>query len=309
MAQVADLHRTVLRQSWRRNRKIEQALQAAGIPLVPLLLVQVGNGDEAVDEAANDLMRLCGVPPDAIGRHTANDPDPVMMAAIANDTSKRVLVFKQSAGTGFDAPRAFVLASTKHVNDPDFAMQFIGRVMRVARPVRDAFARQAQIAPELNTAYVYLANAQAQAGFEAAVQATSAVQSALQGQTEKLLARQTVSGAVVYTNRPTEQNPIAFDLPLPEARPAPTVEPTPSAATPAPVVQTPLFPYSPGTSTQANFLQEAEADYPLDEVQRQPAPRSRPRASKPAPRYWPNCKNTACASIHASQVCHSYRRA
>lgn len=277
LAQVADLHRTVLRQSWRRNRKIEQALQAAGIPLVPLLLVQVGNGDEAVDEAAHDLMHLCGVPPDAIGRHTANDPDPVMMAAIANDTSKRVLVFKQSAGTGFDAPRAFVLASTKHVNDPDFAMQFIGRVMRVARPVRDAFARQAQIAPELNTAYVYLANAQAQAGFEAAVQATSAVQSALQGQTEKLLARQTVSGAVVYTNRPTEQSPIAFDLPLPEAPPASTVVPTPAAAS-APAVQAPLFQYGSGTATLAISLQEAETNYPLDEVQRQPAPRkSAPR--------------------------------
>ena len=54
-------------------------------------------------------------------------PDPVLMAAIANDTSKEVLIFKQSAGTGFDAPRAFVLASTKSVNDADFAMQFIGR--------------------------------------------------------------------------------------------------------------------------------------------------------------------------------------
>jgi superfamily II DNA or RNA helicase len=52
------------------------------------------------------------------------------MAAIANDTTKQVLIFKQSAGTGFDAPRAFVLASTKPVNDADFAMQFIGRVMR-----------------------------------------------------------------------------------------------------------------------------------------------------------------------------------
>jgi hypothetical protein len=77
------------------------------------------------------------------------------------------------------APKS-LMRSRNRVKDPDFAMQFIGRVMRVARPVRDAFARQAQIAPELNTAYVYLANAQAQAGFEAAVQATSAVQSALQ---------------------------------------------------------------------------------------------------------------------------------
>ena len=181
MAQITDLHRTVLRQSWRRNCKIEQALKAAGINLAPLLLVQVANGEKTVDEAANDLIKLCGVPPEAIGRHSSDDPDPVMMAAIANDTSKRVLIFKQSAGTGFDAPRAFVLASTKHVNDADFAMQFIGRVMRVARPVRDAFGRSRDIPADLNTAYVYLGNAQAQAGFEAAVKATSEVKSQLEG--------------------------------------------------------------------------------------------------------------------------------
>ncbi len=34
----------------------------------------------------------------------------------------------------------------------------------------------------------------------------------LEGQTERLPTRQTVSGAVVYTNRPTEQEPVAFDM-------------------------------------------------------------------------------------------------
>jgi type III restriction enzyme len=216
MAHIADLQRTVLRQSWRRNLKIKQDLAAAGITLTPLLLVQVANGDKAVDEAADDLMRICGVPPSAIGRHSSDEPDPVLMAAIANDSSKQVLIFKQSAGTGFDAPRAFVLASTKPVNDTDFAMQFIGRVMRVARPVRDKFGKPVEIPAELNTAYVYLSNAQAQAGFESAVKASTEVKNQLEGQTEKLLTRQTVSGAVVYSNRPTEQDPVAFDLSLPE---------------------------------------------------------------------------------------------
>ena len=216
MSHITDLRRTVLRQSWRRNQKIKQDLAAAGILLTPLLLVQVANGDKTVDEAAEDLMRLCGVPPDAIGRHSSDEPDPVLMAAIASDSSKQVLIFKQSAGTGFDAPRAFVLASTKPVNDADFAMQFIGRVMRVARPVRDAFGQQLEIPGDLNTAYVYLGNAQAQAGFESAVKASTEVKNQLEGQTEKLITRQTVSGAVVYTNRPTTQEPVAFDMPLPE---------------------------------------------------------------------------------------------
>lgn len=215
MAHVADLRRTVLRQSWQRNLKIKQDLAAAGISLVPLLLVQVSNGDKTVDEAADDLKRFCGVPPDAIRRHTSDDPDPVMMASIANDNRCEVLIFKQSAGTGFDAPRAFVLASTKTVNDTDFAMQFIGRIMRVTREVRDAFCKPQEIPADLDTAYVYLGNAQAQAGFEAAVKASSEVKNQLEGQTEKLMTRETLSGAVSYSNRPTEQNPIAYDLPMP----------------------------------------------------------------------------------------------
>ncbi len=133
IAHITDMRRTVLRQSWRRNLKIKQNSAAAGINLEPLLLVQVANGDKTVDEAADDLMRQCGVPADAIGRHSSDEPDPVMMAAIANNTSYEVLIFKQSAGTGFYAPRAFVLASTKPGNDADFAMQFIGRVMRMSR--------------------------------------------------------------------------------------------------------------------------------------------------------------------------------
>ncbi|MEO7623810.1 MAG: DEAD/DEAH box helicase family protein [Gallionella sp.] len=212
---VADLKSTVLRQAWKRSQRIKRQLQAAGVNLTPLLLVQVANGGKTVEEAELDLIKLCGVHPALIGKHSSDDPDPVLMAAIANDSSKEVLIFKQSAGTGFDAPRAFVLASTKSVNDADFAMQFIGRVMRVSRPIREAFPKPNPIPADLDTAYVYLADAEAQRGFEAAVQASSAVKSQLEGQTEKLLVRQTVSGAVVYTNRETPQAPLMYDLPLP----------------------------------------------------------------------------------------------
>lgn len=246
MAQVTDLRRTLLRQAWGRNQHLGQLLRQHGVDCEPLLLVQVANGDNSVDEAAHDLQELCSVPPEAIGKHWSNDPDPGMMAAIANDTSKRVLIFKQSAGTGFDAPRAFVLASTKPVNDVDFAMQFIGRVMRVAREVREKFPRPLEIPAELNTAYVYLGNQQAQAGFEAAVQATSAIKSELEGQTEKLMLRRTMAGGVVYTNRPTSDKPLSYSFGIgaaaPQAAdgaPSTTAEP-PSAGTPgggSPLVQ------------------------------------------------------------------------
>ena len=275
MAQITDLRRTVLRQSWQRNLKIKKDLAAAGINLTPLLLVQVANGENTIEEAANDLMRLCGVPPEAIGRHSSDEPDPILMAAIAHN-DMQVLIFKQSAGTGFDAPRAFVLASTKLVNDADFAMQFIGRVMRVTRSVRDAFGRHVEIPADLNTAYVYLGNAQAQAGFESAVKATAEVKSQLEGQTEKLETRQTVSGAVSYSNRPTDQEPIAFDMPEPDGSEAPLQVST-AAAVPAVEPQASLFAESP----KALGAMWDGANAVLDEVV--PAPTVTPRMRRNDP--------------------------
>lgn len=215
--EVADLKRTVLRQAWMRNQKLNSDLEASGVGVTPLLLVQVANGENTVEEAERDLINLCKVPPQAIGKHSADDPDPVLMAAIANDTRKQVLIFKQSAGTGFDAPRAFVLASLKPVNDPDFAMQFIGRVMRVAPAIRGAYSSADDIPEDFNSAYVYLANADAQRGFEQAVTLTSQVKSQLEGQTEKMTLRKTVSGATVITNKSSNQIPLTYDMKLPNA--------------------------------------------------------------------------------------------
>jgi len=253
---IADLKRTVLRQAWLRSQKLKRELQQLEIALTPLLLVQVANGDKTVEEAEQDLIALCKVHPAAIGKHSSDAPDPVLMAAIAIDASKEVLIFKQSAGTGFDAPRAFVLASTKPVNDVDFAMQFIGRVMRVSRPIRRAFPKPTLIPPELDTAYIYLANAEAQRGFETAVQSSGKVHSQLEGQTEKLIERKTVSGATVYTNRMTAQTPIAYDLPLPGTK----SEPIGSNETPD-STQKPI----PGSGTQTSWLTDLPESNPPDE--------------------------------------------
>lgn len=254
MHDVVDLKRTVLRQAWARNQQLKDALARAGIPLTPLLLVQVANGEKTVEDAERDLLELCKVPPSAIGKHSADDPDPVLMAAIANDSSKEVLIFKQSAGTGFDAPRAFVLASTKVVNDADFAMQFIGRVMRVARPIRSRFSSAEEIPPSFNTAFVYLADAEAQQGFEYAVAAASRVKSELEGQTEKLVQRQTQNGATVFTNRPTPQFPLGYDIGLSHID-------TPSLA-----IESELVGYETTTATRQPDLFSGHAPYPLDLV-------------------------------------------
>ena len=210
---LADIRKSVLKQAWQRHLAIKQLLQAQNIATVPLLLVQVENGKDTTSEAFQYLVEQCGVPNAAIGEHSADNPDPVLMASIANDIHKEVLIFKESAGTGFDAPLAFTLASMKTVIDSDFATQFVGRIMRVDRQVRSAMLQQA-LPDDLQTAFLYLANAESQAGFQRALDLQK-IQSDLQGSPEKLNAHQTKSGTLVITNRPIQQLPISPNLPLP----------------------------------------------------------------------------------------------
>ncbi|NDP63590.1 DEAD/DEAH box helicase family protein [Polaromonas sp.] len=214
MHSITDLKLTVLRRAWQRNQHIGRVLKSRGLRTVPLMLVQVANGFEAIREAFEFLTQHLGVAPNAIGMHSADEPDPAMMAAIAVNESIEVLIFKQSAGTGFDAPRAFVLASTKNVNDEDFAMQFIGRVMRVPGELQRAFPVAYTAPTELDTAYIFLANELAQAGFSEAAASTQAVMSQLAGQIEELVVRRTAHGGVSLSNHVTDQTPLAYDIGL-----------------------------------------------------------------------------------------------
>jgi type III restriction enzyme len=216
---IADLQMTVLRQSWTRNKAIGKILAEEGIALKPLLLVQVGSGANAIETARKGLIEHCGVHPSMIGEHSAEEPDHVLMTSIANDETKEVLIFKQSAGTGFNAPRAFVLASTKHVNDPDFATQFLGRIMRVHRAIRSKYARRMRIPQALDTAYIYLANSEAQRGFEQAVISAAEIKDDLEGQTEKFFTRETANGGVHISNKATDEPPLFYDNPFPESNP------------------------------------------------------------------------------------------
>ncbi|MGZ8239492.1 MAG: DEAD/DEAH box helicase, partial [Methylobacter sp.] len=165
---LADIRKSVLKQAWQRHLYIKKLLIEHNIATVPLLLVQVENGKDTTSEAFRYLVEECNVPMGVIGEHSADNPDPVLMASIANNPHKEILIFKESAGTGFDAPRAFTLASMKTVIDSDFATQFVGRIMRVDRQVRSAMLTQ-ELHADLQTAFLYLANGDTQEGFQRAL--------------------------------------------------------------------------------------------------------------------------------------------
>ncbi|PIX54858.1 MAG: DNA/RNA helicase [Zetaproteobacteria bacterium CG_4_10_14_3_um_filter_54_28] len=145
------------------HERIKQELQAAGINLMPLMLVQVATTekDDDVAQARAALMQL-GFREDAIASYTSKEPSDDLLA-VALDETKEVLIFKMAVALGFDAPRAFTLVSMRGAKDTDFGIQVVGRILRVHRRL------QGREVPELlRNGYVFLADADNQRGLTSA---------------------------------------------------------------------------------------------------------------------------------------------
>jgi len=145
------------------HERIKQELQAAGINLMPLMLVQVATTekDDDVAQARAALMQL-GFREDAIASYTSKEPSDDLLA-VALDETKEVLIFKMAVALGFDAPRAFTLVSMRGAKDTDFGIQVVGRILRVHRRL------QGMEVPELlRNGYVFLADADNQSGLTSA---------------------------------------------------------------------------------------------------------------------------------------------
>ena len=169
-ASAVDFKRVALVEAVKEHKEIQATLKKAKIEISPLLMVQADESEDGVEKAKKTLIEL-GIPDNAVRVHTADEPDPEFLR-IAEDESVEALVFKMAAATGFDAPRAFVLASLRRIRDENFGVQVIGRIMRKHR------AHQAAEKPPeyLDYGYVFLADAEAQEGLLGAAARISAVQ-------------------------------------------------------------------------------------------------------------------------------------
>jgi len=162
-----------------RHNQIKRVLQEQGISLVPLLLVQVENYQESVDRARAALIRA-GMVPDAIGVHTAQEPDK-NLRAIAYDETKEALIFKMAVATGFDAPRAWTLVSLRSSRSVSFGLQVIGRIMRVHRRIQ---IESRDSDPLLEYGHVFLSDAGTQAGLRGAAAQIKAVETEIRSVTD-----------------------------------------------------------------------------------------------------------------------------
>jgi type III restriction enzyme len=175
-ASIINFAEIALREAWSTHQRIKQALHEAGIDLTPLMLVQVGNLDQAVKEAKALLLGL-GVPEECIASYTAKEPTNDLLA-VALDERFEVLIFKVAVALGFDAPRAFVLASLRSSKETDFGIQVVGRILRVHRRLQPATLDRT-LPPGLNYGYVFLADAENQTGLASAGERINAVRDEL----------------------------------------------------------------------------------------------------------------------------------
>lgn len=174
--ELIDFGRTALADGWGMHNAIKQELRATGIGLVPLMLVQVGNNNTAVEEARTRLASL-GVPESKIAWYTADDPNDDLLA-VAIDERKEVLIFKMAVALGFDAPRAFTLVSMRGAKDTDFGIQVVGRILRVHGRLQGPTLEK-KLPELLRCGYVFLADAANQSGLVHAGEKINAIQSEL----------------------------------------------------------------------------------------------------------------------------------
>lgn len=170
--ELVDFGQAALGDGVRVHNAVKAQLVTEGIDLIPLMLVQVASTDKSVEKAKKDLMAL-GMAEDAIAVYTSNEPDDNLLA-VARDESKEALIFKMAVALGFDAPRAFTLVSMRGAQDKDFGTQIVGRILRVDWRLQNRATSEL-----LKYGYVFLADAEKQAGLSGAADRINAVRTEL----------------------------------------------------------------------------------------------------------------------------------
>lgn len=121
----------------------------------PLVLIQLPNDDQATKETGGttkqeivtEYLKRKGVKETEIAVWLSQDK--INLDDIERNTSPvSFLLFKQAAATGWDCPRAGILVMFREIKNPTFAIQTVGRILRM--PLGVHFAH-----PELNLGYLY----------------------------------------------------------------------------------------------------------------------------------------------------------
>ena len=139
------------------NKRLEfiEYYKELNLDINPLVLIQLPNDDKASAETSNTskldivkhYLKKKGVSENNIAVWLSEDK--VNLEDVErNNSSIEFLLFKQAVATGWDCPRAGVLVMFREIKKPTFAIQTVGRILRM--PTGKHFGK-----PELNLGYLY----------------------------------------------------------------------------------------------------------------------------------------------------------
>ncbi len=139
------------------NKRLEliKLYKKLGVEVNPLVLIQLPNDDQATKETGDtnkqtivlEYLKHKGIKIDEIAVWLSKEKENLEDLEKSNSPVS-FLLFKQAAATGWDCPRAGVLVMFREIKNPTFAIQTVGRILRM--PFGIHFAH-----PELNLGYLY----------------------------------------------------------------------------------------------------------------------------------------------------------
>ena len=150
-----DQDEILLELAYQKRLSLVEMYKSLGIEVNPLVLIQLPNDDQASKDTTTvnkqgivlNFLKEKGVLEDEIAIWLSEDK--VNLEYIDdNNSSISFLLFKQAAATGWDCPRAGILVMFREIKNPTFAIQTVGRILRM--PFGSHFPL-----PELNLGYLY----------------------------------------------------------------------------------------------------------------------------------------------------------
>lgn len=150
-----DQDEILLELAYQKREDLITLYKSINIEVNPLVMVQLPNDDQANKDTTStnkqtivlDYLKKKGVQDDEIAIWLSQEK--INLEYIENNKSPiSFLIFKQAAATGWDCPRASVLVMFREIKNPTFAIQTVGRILRM--PFGSHFP-----IPELNLGYLY----------------------------------------------------------------------------------------------------------------------------------------------------------
>lgn len=141
--------------AFNKRQELIKLYKDIGVDVNPLVLIQLPNDDQATKETGGatkqsivlEYLKRKGVKEDEIAVWLSQEKENLEDLEKSHSPVS-FLLFKQAAATGWDCPRAGVLVMFREIKNPTFAIQTVGRILRM--PFAKHFSQ-----PELNIGYLY----------------------------------------------------------------------------------------------------------------------------------------------------------